>query len=131
MNTKEQIQNIRDIIGSNIRHWRMFREMKQEELARKCNCDRSTISRYETGDGCPTVDLLLLIAAALDLELMCFLVEDYPDFCKTTFSGLQSGIDSLRSDHMAMNETLKEMRQFDEERAKAEDRLLEYYTRTS
>jgi transcriptional regulator with XRE-family HTH domain len=56
------------ILGRNVRHWRKFRDMSQEELALDCGMKRSYVSDIERGTRNPSVKALARLAKALDVE---------------------------------------------------------------
>jgi len=56
-------------IGKLIKEKRIAKSMTQEELAKKLYVSNKTISKWETGKGIPSVDLLMPISEALDIEL--------------------------------------------------------------
>ena len=55
-------------IGKNIRDLRIRENMTQDELAEKLHVTRQTVSNYETGRSRPDVDMLTLIAQALNTD---------------------------------------------------------------
>lgn len=56
-------------IGDMIRKYRQRRGMTKADLAFAVGVKDSTIYEYETGRRTPSVDMVLMIANALDLEL--------------------------------------------------------------
>ena len=59
-------------IGKNIRDLRIRENMTQDELAEKLHVTRQTVSNYETGRSRPDVDMLTLIAQALNTDPIPF-----------------------------------------------------------
>ena len=47
----------------------MIDEHSQEELAEAIQCSPKTISRYETGERCPSLELALRLAKYLELSM--------------------------------------------------------------
>lgn len=62
-------------IGSNIRMVRNAIGVSQTELANRVGSDKSAISRYENGIQRPSLDTLMRIADALDVDLVDLLKE--------------------------------------------------------
>lgn len=56
-------------IGKIIKETRIEKKLTQEELAEKLYVSNKTISKWETGKGIPSVDLLIPLSEALDIEL--------------------------------------------------------------
>ncbi|WP_052634477.1 helix-turn-helix domain-containing protein [Sanguibacteroides justesenii] len=56
-------------IALNIRRIRMSRNLTIQELAYKCDIERSNMSRIEAGKSNVTVKTLCLICSALEIEL--------------------------------------------------------------
>ena len=121
----------RRMVGRNIRCAREYRGLSQEALARKCSCDRSTISRYENGDDSPTVERLKAIAAGLNLEIEVFLAEEFSTYEKNSYSDILEGIDSLKSGQMILSKNLEAVSVTGQYSAEQLERILEYYIRTS
>ncbi len=53
---------------NNIKKVRTEKHILQGELAKAIKCDAKTISRYETGERQPTLELALRLAAYLELS---------------------------------------------------------------
>ena len=64
--------DMRDI-GRNIRCVRVRRGLTQEELAERLHVSRQTVSNYETGRSRPDVDMLLLAAEKLEVDVQVLL----------------------------------------------------------
>ena len=62
-------KNIHQKIASNIRGFRKDKGVSQEELALSAGLNRAYIGYIERGERRPSVDTLMSIAVALDLEL--------------------------------------------------------------
>lgn len=60
-------------IGKIIKENRILKHMTQEELANKLYVSNKTISKWETGRGIPSVDLLIPLCEVLDIELKSLL----------------------------------------------------------
>jgi DNA-binding XRE family transcriptional regulator len=54
---------------------RKFRGITQAELAQKAGISRSNITRFESGNYNPSLEMLVKIAAALDMQLQIQLTE--------------------------------------------------------
>lgn len=63
------------VIGSNIRMVRNAIGISQTELANRVGSDKSAISRYENGTQRPSLETLMRIADALDVDLVDLLKE--------------------------------------------------------
>lgn len=57
------------IVGKNIQKIREFKGISQQELAAKCNFEKSNMSRLEAGRVNPTLSTLEKVAKALDVTL--------------------------------------------------------------
>lgn len=64
-----KVEEIWKIIKEN----RILKHMTQEELANKLYVSNKTISKWETGRGIPSVDLLIPVCEALGIELKSLL----------------------------------------------------------
>lgn len=62
-------------IGSNIRMIRNAIGISQTELANRAGSEKSAISRYENGTQRPSLETLMRIADALDVDVVDFLKE--------------------------------------------------------
>ena len=57
------------IVGKNIQRIRESKGISQQELAAKCNFEKSNMSRLEAGRVNPTLSTLEKVAKALDISL--------------------------------------------------------------
>lgn len=57
------------IVGKNIQRIRESKGISQQELAAKCNFEKSNMSRLEAGRVNPTLSTLEKVAKALDVSL--------------------------------------------------------------
>lgn len=64
--TKEELQAA---IGKNIRKARIRKNVSAQELASRCNFEKSTMSRLEAGNTNPTVYTLYKISQALGVKM--------------------------------------------------------------
>jgi transcriptional regulator with XRE-family HTH domain len=67
---------IGQIVGANIRRWRLFRGYQQPEFARKVGVSVVTVSKYENGRVDISITKLVAIATILDItieDLLCSL----------------------------------------------------------
>lgn len=56
-------------IGENIRMWREFKGLKQEDLAKRLDVEASTLSKIENERSFPNTHMLEDIAEALEIEI--------------------------------------------------------------
>jgi len=71
------------ILNSNIKNFRKFKGMTQEELAAKINKSKNVISNWERGDNSPDVDCIEMICNVLGVTPnMLFGWEPYPEYEK-------------------------------------------------
>ena len=64
-------------VNNNIKTIRIERNILQEDLARAVNCSSRSMSRYETGERCPSLEMAMRIACYLQLGLdELFYLED-------------------------------------------------------
>ncbi len=68
--------DLRRIVGTNVRYWRVKRGFSQEELAFRSDLHRTYVSAVERGIRNPTVLILGKMAAALDVRPV-LLLDDY------------------------------------------------------
>jgi transcriptional regulator with XRE-family HTH domain len=61
--------SIQIIVGKQIQKLRESRGLSQQDLAAKCNFEKSNMSRLETGRVNPTLSTLEKIAKALDVSI--------------------------------------------------------------
>lgn len=61
--------SIQIIVGKNIQKIRESKGISQQELAAKCNFEKSNMSRLEAGRVNPTLSTLEKVAKALDVTL--------------------------------------------------------------
>lgn len=69
-------------IGLNIKRIRLDKKWSQDELAEKVYSTKSTISKWENGDIIPSIDVLKIIAKALNVSLYNLLGEKTPIMSK-------------------------------------------------
>lgn len=86
MNTKGKTEDIikkQDMVRKSIVKqyvkYRKIRNFTQEDLANMMGVKRPNISRFETGQYNPTLDLMVKIAECLDLEIEISLVNKLGD----------------------------------------------------
>lgn len=56
-------------VKCNLKQIRTERNLQQDELACAVNTDGRTISRYETGERCPNLEMALRLSAYLQLSI--------------------------------------------------------------
>lgn len=91
-------------IGDKIRVARVERGYSQEYLAMELGIDTATYGRIERGQTKLTVDRLLDISNALDVEPFCFFIDEERDHL---LSNLHKEIKSLKSINQEILKTLK------------------------
>lgn len=69
-------------LGQYIRQLRIDAEITQTEMARRCKTHRPIVGRWESGLHHLTLEVLVRIAAALDLEIETLLVVEDPAWCE-------------------------------------------------
>jgi len=76
---KEESLKIRTqlIVWMNIYHWRKYKGLSQEELAKGASITQSIVSELEDGDYNPTVDVLNRIANALNIKIDLLTKENF------------------------------------------------------
>ena len=62
-------QELLKFLGDNIKRIREEKGVSQQELASRCNFEKSNMSRIESGNTNPTIFTLYKISRALDEEL--------------------------------------------------------------
>lgn len=74
-----------EVVGINIRRWRLERGLSQEDVAHRVGIDLSYFGQIERGKRNPTIAVLGRIADALDTPLVRFLdaVPDAPSSSET------------------------------------------------
>lgn len=65
-------------IGLNIKKYRLEKELSQEAFAEKVYSTKSTISKWESGDITPSIDMLKIIAKSLGVSVYSILGEKQP-----------------------------------------------------
>lgn len=66
------MDSVKKKIGNNLKRLRRLKGLKQSELAELVGVEDKTISRIEVGGNYPSMDLLVRMAEALDIELTEF-----------------------------------------------------------
>jgi transcriptional regulator with XRE-family HTH domain len=66
---RNDLNNVLTTFSYSLKKFRKLRTLSQEELALKCNLDRTYISGLERGKRNPTLKNLYLIASSLDISL--------------------------------------------------------------
>jgi transcriptional regulator with XRE-family HTH domain len=66
-------KNASEKIGINVKRWREFKEVKQEELARKLNITAAALSHIETGKTDITISRIEQIAEILQIDFSLLL----------------------------------------------------------
>ncbi len=91
-------------IGKKLRSYRCLRNLSQEELAGRAEINEKYYGKIERNESCPTIDKLLQICKALDIDIIEFFLYD-KTFCdkrefyfnqqiiQLVINALKSGID--------------------------------------
>lgn len=66
-----------NILGKNVKKYRLLSGFSQEELAEECKCSNSHIGQIEHGRGVPSLDMVVRIANALGITVDQLLKETY------------------------------------------------------
>lgn len=64
--TKKELQSL---IGNNVKKARARKDISAQELASRCNFEKSTMSRLEAGNTNPTIFTLHKICQALEVKM--------------------------------------------------------------
>jgi transcriptional regulator with XRE-family HTH domain len=76
MAKKKQLNDdVRGIVGRQIRRLRTEAGMTQNDLSERCGIFRTYLSRIEGGTANPTISLMATLANALDVKIASLLVE--------------------------------------------------------
>ena len=59
---------LREVLATNLKHYRLAASMSQEELAHRADIDRTYVSSLERGRYSASVDMLESLSAALGIE---------------------------------------------------------------
>ena len=90
-------------IGKRIKQFRLKKELSQEELGERIGVSRKHLSKIEVGERAPTLDLVILIANALDVSADDLLVDNL----KHTSSAVGKELHAILQDcHPAKKEML-------------------------
>lgn len=71
-------EDIRVLLGQRVRTLRMQAGLSQESFAEKCGLDRTYISGIERGTRNPTLEVLYILAIALNTELSTLFIFNEP-----------------------------------------------------
>ena len=63
------MNNINNIIGENIKKYRLLNNMTQEDLSKKLGIAPNTLSNYENGNREPNSDVISKLADIFDISL--------------------------------------------------------------
>ncbi len=67
---------LRRIFAKNLRHWRKARGLSQEALAHRAGIDRTYVSSLERQKYSATLDMIELLAGALDIDAVNLFAPD-------------------------------------------------------
>lgn len=79
-NMEKQQNTVKQQLISQYIKYRKMKNLTQEELATGMGIKRPNISRFESGQCNPTLDLLIKMAECMDLEIRVELSEKQGDF---------------------------------------------------
>ena len=65
----DRIEDMKHVIGINIKYNRKIRKMSQQVLSERCNLHRTYISDLENGKCNPTLNVLMVVADQLGISL--------------------------------------------------------------
>nr|WP_294689695.1 helix-turn-helix transcriptional regulator [uncultured Anaerostipes sp.] len=69
-NSLEYMQkNIRNTVVRQYNYERKLKKMTQEDVAKRAGISRTNISRFESGEYNPTLEMLVKLAEAMDMEI--------------------------------------------------------------
>lgn len=72
----EEIQkSVRENVAAEYIRWRKEKNMTQAELAMRAGISRSNISRFESGTYNPSLEMMVKIASALDMNIEINLIK--------------------------------------------------------
>ena len=93
------MENLNEVISSNIVKYRKESGLTQLELAEKLNYSDKAVSKWERDGGYPEVEKLLVLAAKLDISLdalfedeLNYLKKKQPDDFLKKYPGLLAGL---------------------------------------
>lgn len=70
----ERVQsNVRKSLVREYAYARKIRGLTQEEVAKRAGISRTNVSRFESGDCNPTLEMLVKLAVAMDLDVSVML----------------------------------------------------------
>lgn len=65
----EEIEKMKHVLSSNIKHYRKIKRMSQQALANMCGLHRTYISDMENAKCNPTLSVLMVMAHCLGVQL--------------------------------------------------------------
>ncbi|SNB04638.1 conserved hypothetical protein [Flavobacterium psychrophilum] len=69
INDKKNLEDLLQIkVGKRIQQIRIEKKLSQQDLAAKCNFEKSNMSRLESGGANATLSTLSIVSKALDVE---------------------------------------------------------------
>lgn len=77
---------LREIVGSNIREQRKKKGINQNQLSKIIKVHRQQLSYYETAYNLPPLDVVIMIAKALDCSIADIYTPDKLDSLKNVFN---------------------------------------------
>ena len=77
-------EDVNQLIGEKIRHYRKARNLTIVDLAEKLHLSKSAVSKYERGEIPVTIEQLLRISKALEIDMM-LLLDDFTVYEQSSF----------------------------------------------
>jgi transcriptional regulator with XRE-family HTH domain len=102
-----ETQEIKDILGRNIKHFRFHRQLSQSALAEKANISVTFLSNIERGKMFPKVETLSRITESLDVAVFeLFRADLVPEDNKEVINRFSSDI--TKNVNLALEEVIKQ-----------------------
>lgn len=76
---KRKIGSVDASLGRNLMYYRKLAGLTQQQVAEALNINRTTYTKYETGDSEPSVEILRHISALLHVNIGVLLSGEMPD----------------------------------------------------
>lgn len=75
---KRKISSIDKSLGRNLTFFRKLEGLTQQQMADRLNINRTTYTKYETGDSEPSIEILKRIADVLDVNVSLLVSDESP-----------------------------------------------------
>ena len=76
---KRKISSVDASLGRNLLYYRKLAGLTQQQMAEALNINRTTYTKYETGDSEPSVEMMRYISALLHVDIGVLLSEETSD----------------------------------------------------